>query len=111
MKKEKINKKIGGTTRAKFARDQLKNIFTDITDPLHLAKDIDLAKKYDVARHTIYKIRHDLKIPPRSKRVLNVLKNMDTGRYTLNEIAARWNLKYQNIYKLVLDNNIPYKKD
>lgn len=111
MKKDsKTNKRIGGPERARLARQELEEIFGDPTHPLHVAKDIEFAKKYDVARHTIYKIRDEMKVPPRSKRVLNVLSNMDTSKYTLRELSSRLGLKYQNLYKVVTDENLPYKK-
>lgn len=115
MKKKKtkpeVNKRIGGTDRAKIARDDLKKIFTDPKHPEHMGKDIFFARKYDVTRHTIYKIREDLNIPPRSKRVLAVLKATKTGNYTLHELSKILDLKYQNLYKTMTDNNLPYKRD
>lgn len=113
MKKKtpRINKRIGGPDRARAARQELEKIFNDPTHPLHLAKDIEFANQFDIARHTIYKIRDEMKIPPRSKRVLTVLKNMDTGKYTLKELSTKLGLKYQNLYKVVTDENLPYKKE
>lgn len=111
ISEQKVNKRIGGTDRAKIARDDLEVIFTDSTHPEHMEKDIYFARKYDVTRHTIYKIREDFKIPSRSKRVLAVLKSIDTGKYTLHELSKTLDLKYQNLYKTMVDNNLPYKKD
>lgn len=110
-KDTKVNKRIGGVDRARLARQDLIKIFNDPTHPLHLAKDIEFARQFDVIRHTVYKIREELNIPPRSKRVLAVLKSMDTGRYTLRELAAKLDLKYQNLYKVVTDFDLPYKKE
>lgn len=106
-----VNKRIGGPDRARIARQELEKILNDPTHPLHMSKDIEFAKQFDVARHTIYKIREEMKAPPRSKRVLSVLKSMDTGRYTLRELASRLGLKYQNLYKVVSDFDLPYKKE
>lgn len=104
------NKKIGGTKRAATAREELLNIFNDPGHPEHLKKDIYFARKYNVIRHTIYKIREDNKIPPRSERAVHALKGMDTENLTLTEISKYLNIKYQNLYKLVTDNNIPHKR-
>lgn len=107
----KTSKHIGGTDRARVARQELKIIFTDPSHPLHLAKDIELAKKFDIARHTIYKIRDELNVPGRLKRIVAVLNEMNTAAYTLKEISAKLDLKYQNIYKIMIDENLPYKKE
>lgn len=115
MKKEikdtKINKKIGGLGRAKIAREELRIIFRDFENPLYFSKDIDYAKKFDVTRHTIYKIREDLKIPSRSERILNVLRKIKTSTLSLKQISERYNIKYQNLYKVVTDNKVPFKKE
>lgn len=110
-KPETIEKMIGGTVRAKMAKEELDVIFKDPLNPLHLAKDIEFAQKYNVARHTVYKIRKDLKIPPRSKRLLAVLKAMDCSEKTIKDLSEELNVKYQNLYKVMSDNNIAYKKD
>ena len=107
----KENKRIGGTDRAKIARLELEKIFQDISHPQYLAKDIEFAIQFDVTRHTIYKIREEAKIPPRSKRILTVLKSMDCSKYTLKELSDKLGLKYQNLYKVVTDNEIEFKKD
>lgn len=111
MKKPKVNKKIGGTDRAKIARTEIKEIFSNPKHPLYLIKDIDLAKKYDVIRHTIYKIRDEMNIPSRPKRIVMLLKNTDTGNYTLKELSQKTGLKYQNIYKIMNYHNLPYKTE
>ena len=115
MKKEinesRINKKIGGLDRAKIAREDLRIIFSNPSDPLYFSKDIEYAKKFDVARHTVYKIRRDLKISPRSERILSALKKLKTNELTLKELSAKLNIKYQNLYKIVTDNKVNIKKE
>lgn len=104
-----VNKKIGGVKRACQAREELLKIYNDPGHPEHLEKDIYFARKYDVIRHTIYKIRHDNKIPPRSKRILGVLKSLNTKELTMNDLTEKLHLKYQNLYKIMKDNNLPFK--
>jgi predicted transcriptional regulator len=106
-----INKKIGGLGRAKIAREELRIIFSNPSDPLYFSKDIDYAKKFDVTRHTIYKIRKDLKIPSRSERILQVLKKLKPVNLTLKKLSAKLNVKYQNLYKIVTDNKVTIKKE
>lgn len=109
--KPKVNKRIGGPERGKTARKELEKIYADPKHPMHLAKDIEFVNKFDVTRHTIYKIREELDVPPRSKRVLTVLENMDTAAFTLNELVEKLNLKYQNLYKIMNDNKLPYRRE
>lgn len=106
-----VNKKFGGSERGQVAREELKLIFKDPANPSYFLKDIDYARRFDVIRHTIYNIRGDLKIPPRSARILHFLRKMKTSNLTIKEISAKLNIKYQNLYKLITDNNIPFKKE
>ena len=106
-----INKKIGGLERAKIAREELILIFNDPTNPLYFSKDIEYAKKFDVTRHTIYSIRDKLGIPPRSERIIAVLKKMKTKDMCIYDISEKLNIKYQNIYKIITDNKISVKKE
>lgn len=107
----KVNKKIGGLERAKIAREELKLIFCNPKDPTFFYKDIDYAKKFDVTRHTIYKIRNDLKIASRSDRILAEIKKLKTKDITLKELSAKLNVKYQNLYKIVTDNKVSIRKE
>ena len=106
-----VNKKIGGKSRAKTAREELERIFADERNPDHLAKDIDLSKKYKVSRHTIYKIRDVMKIPARPERILNRLKTLDTRCYTIRELSRMLNIKYQNLYKIIKEEKVAVKPD
>lgn len=101
--------RIGGTDRAKTARDELALILSDDTNKDYFAKDIDFARKYKVSRHTIYKIREQFNIPSRSERILKVLNSMNTKGFSLMEISKKLNIKYQNLYKIIKDNNINLK--
>ena len=91
-----INKKFGGSERGQVAREELKLIFNDPTNPSYLLKDIDYAGKFNVARLTIYNIRKNLKIPSRSVRILHILGKMKTSRLTLKEMSEKLGIKYQN---------------
>jgi hypothetical protein len=106
-----ISKKFGGSERGQIAREELKLIFNDPTNPLYFLKDIDYAGKFNVTRLTVYNIRKNLKVPSRSVRILQVLGKMKTSRLTLKEMSEKLGIKYQNLYKLVTDNNIPFKKE
>lgn len=103
------SKKVGGFDRAALAREELKLIFVDENNPFYFDKDIQYAHKFDVSRHTIYKIRDEMKIPPRSERILNKLRTMDTANMSLNRISETLKIKYQNLYKIVMDAQIPFK--
>lgn len=108
---ENISKKYGGQERADKARKDMEKIFSDPTHSLYLEKDIDLAKKYDVSRLTIYNIREQLKIPPRTDRILSRLKSVNSKLYTKKELADLLCLKYQNLYKIIRIYNIKFKED
>lgn len=113
MQDEKIvvNKKIGGLERAKIAKEELRLIFNDPTNTLYFYKDLEYAKKFDVTRHTIYSIRDKLCIPPRSERILNILKKMKTKDMSINDISEKLHIKYQNLYKIITDNKISVRKE
>jgi len=108
---ETNSKKFGGQSRAERARKNMIKIFSDPTHKLYLEKDIDLARKYKVSRLTVYNIREQLCIPPRTDRILNRLKSIDTKKYTKKELAELLGLKYQNLYKIIKIYNINVKED
>jgi hypothetical protein len=105
------SKRVGGLARAEKARSEMQVILTDENNPLYFAKDIEFARKYDVTRHTIYFIRDTLNIPSRSERLLNKLKKLDLKKYTIKELAEMLRLKYQNLYKVILENGFQVKPD
>lgn len=107
----KISKKFGGQSRASKAREAMSQIFSDPEHPMYLEKDIDLAKKFDVSRLTIYNIREQLEIPPRTERILGRLKDIDTKSYTKKELADMLGMKYQNLYKILREYKIKVKPD
>lgn len=93
-------------------KKELSNIFKKVSHPMHFAKDIDLAKKYKISRHTVCRIRGELGVLGRSERILNYLINkIDTKRYTLRDLSKKLNIKYQNLYKIVRKNSIEVKSD
>lgn len=104
-----VNKKIGSQERAQKARKEIMDIMFNDGHPLYFIKDIDLAKKFDVSRLTIYKIREQLRIPSRLNRVKKVLKSMDTSEYTIKELSLKLNIKYQSLYKIVTDMGLPFQ--
>lgn len=107
----KISKKFGGQSRANKAREIMSEIFSNPEHPMYLEKDIDLAKKFEVSRLTIYNIREQLSIPPRINRILLRLKDIDTENYTKKEIADMLGMKYQNLYKILREYKIKVKQD
>jgi len=106
-----FNKKIGATVRAKRARESMQEIFSVANHPLYFAKDIDFARKYDVSRHTIYRIREDLNILSRSTRILNRLNKMELTEFTIKDLEKILHVKYQNLYKIILENGLQIKQD
>jgi len=112
MSAEEIrSKRFGGPERAAYARTHMKEIFAKEDHAMFFAKDIEFARLFDVSRHTIYKIRDELGIAPRSKRVLKRLKELDLRKYTIKDLAKKLNLKYQNLYKIILENELETKPD
>ena len=112
MPAKKVDRRFGGMDRAKVARAAIFDITCEgSSDPMYFFKDIDLAKKYGVSRHTIYKIREELNIPNRAFRILNCLTKMDLKKYTLKEVSNSLKIKYQNLYKIVKDFDLEVKKD
>jgi hypothetical protein len=108
---EDVNKRIGGSKRANVARENLVAIFSDPSNSDYLLKDIEYARRFDVTRHTIASIRDQFKIPPRTERILTRLKSIDTESMTIKEIGALLNIKYQNLYKIIKENDIKVKPD
>ena len=108
---EVLSKKFGGQDRADKARKEMALILTNENNPLYLLKDIDFAKRYDVSRHTIYSIRKQLNIPSRTDRLLHKLKHTKTNRFTIKELSKIFNVKYQCLYKLINERNLPIKTD
>ena len=108
---EQISKKFGGQGRAQKAREAMSKIFSDPNHELFLEKDIDLANRFNVSRLTIYNIREELKIPPRTDRILKKLKGIDTKQFTKKELADKLHMKYQNLYKIIQEYKIKVKPD
>jgi predicted DNA-binding transcriptional regulator AlpA len=111
MSKKQVDKRVGGTKRAAVAREFIADVMKNEAHPMRYSKDIDFARKFDVSRHTIYKIRRDLSIPDRLERVLDRLKNVDTAKTTMRELCALLNVKYAGLYKIVNENKLPVKSD
>ena len=113
MSREKAapSKRIGSTTRAEKAREDLKYILTDENHPLYFYKDIEFARKYNVTRHTIYHIREELGAPSRSERILKKLKSIDLKEHTMRDLSKMLGIKYQNLYKIILENRLTAKPD
>jgi len=105
------NKKIGGMKRARKAREDLVVVLQDESNPMFFAKDIELARKYKISRHTMYKIREEYDIPSRTSRILSVLNSLNLSKYTIKELSEKLGIKYQNLYKIIKDNNLSVKPD
>ena len=111
-KKSAISKYTIGKQRAIKAREELQLILTDEDNPLFLSKDTDLAKRYGVSRLTVRNIRANvLDIPSRADRIVTKLKHMETKNFTINELSEILNVKYQNLYKIIIEAKIPVKND
>lgn len=107
-----LSKYTTGKIRAEKAKKELNIILRDENNPFFLFKDTDFAEKYGVSRLTIRNIRANrLNIPPRGARIVQKLKHMRTHIYTINELSEMLNLKYQNLYKIIMEENIPIKPD
>jgi len=97
--------------RAQKAREELVLILQDEGNPLYFSKDIELAKKFSISRHTMYKIREEYDIPSRTSRILNVLKSIDLSKHTIKELSEKLSIKYQNLYRIIKDNSLTTKPD
>ena len=86
-------------------------ILTDENNPLYFAKDIDFARRYDVSRLTIYSIRDQIGAPSRYQRLLKKLRGLDLSLYTINDLVKMLGVKYQNLYKVILENKLKVKPD
>jgi len=86
-------------------------ILSDENNPLYYSKDIEFARRYDISRLTVYHIRDDLGAPSRYQRILKKLKSLDLSLYTINDLTKMLGVKYQNVYKIILENNLKVKPD
>jgi hypothetical protein len=59
----------------------------------------------------MYKIREEYEIPPRTTRILSMLKKMNLGAYTIKDLSEKLSVKYQNLYRIVKDNDLIVKPD
>ena len=105
------SRRVGGVARARIAREALTAIFGNENDLLYYAKDMDFARQFLVSRHTIQKIREDLTVPSRSERIIERLKRMDLSEFTIKELADILHIKYQNLYKILVENEMVVKPD
>jgi len=106
-----VSKRVGGKKRATAAKEELIKIFSDESHPNHFLKDTELAKIYDLSRHTIRIMRNNLNFKCRNDRILDKLKSINTKEYTIKELCALFNVKYQNLYKIITENRIITKHD
>jgi hypothetical protein len=97
--------------RSNAARKELVVILNDESHPLYLAKDIELARKFGLSRHTLYKIRDELDTPSRKNRIITMLKAMPTADYTIGELSKKISVKYQNLYKILLEEKIKFREE
>jgi len=106
-----VNKKFGATKRADIARKAIKKIMSDKNNILYFSKDMDLAKRLDVSRHTICSIREELGIMTRTQRIVARLNSLNLSKYTINDLTLMLNAKYQNLYKILKANDLKTKAD
>lgn len=72
---------------------------------------MDFARQFFVSRHTVQKIREDLSVPSRSERIIQRLKRMDLKELTIKELSDILHVKYQNLYKILVENEMQVKAD
>ena len=106
-----VNKRIGGSQRARVAREELVAIFSNPENNDYLLKDIEYARRFDVTRHTIAAIRKQFNIPARTERILSRLETIDTKSMTIKELGVHLGIKYQNLYKILTEHDIEVKPD
>lgn len=111
MTQDSVDKRVGGVKRAKKAREYMQDVMADENHQMRYAKDIDFARKFDVSRHTVYAIRDEISMPPRSVRLAERLKTMNTHDKTLSELCRMLNVKYAGLYKIMTENDLPFKSD
>jgi hypothetical protein len=110
--RKELSKYTKGKKNAEKAKKELRLILSDENNPFFLAKDTELAECYGVTRLTIYNIRTKiLGIPPRSERIIQKLKHMKTDKFTITELSDILKVKYQNLYKIIVEEDIPVKND
>lgn len=97
--------------RAKRARYEMRAIFMNESHPLFFCKDIEFARRFSVNRHTICSIRAELNIKSRCERLRERLSKLDLTRFTLNDLSGMLNVKYQNLYKVIVENGMKIKPD
>ena len=106
-----LNKKYGAFARTQEARTKIKEIFSNTRNRYYFLKDAELSKVLDISRHTVKKIRGEQNIPTRALRILEILANIDTEKFTITELSLMLNLRYQNLYKVIKMNHLPFKPD
>jgi predicted transcriptional regulator len=106
-----IDRRYGGTHRAHTAREEMSKIFSDTNHPLYCIKEIELSRMFSVTRLTIYRILDELKVPPRTDRILKKLKTIDTKEYTRKELSEYTGVKYMNLYKILRAHKVLAKPD
>jgi len=111
MTQSVIDKRVGGMKRAQKAREFMNTVMADEAHPMRYAKDIDFARKFDVSRHTIYSIRDEIKMLSRSDRLAAKLKATNTKDKTLGELCLLLNVKYAGLYKIMTENELPFRSD
>lgn len=100
-----------GRQRAAVAQNFLESALADMNHTLFTAHDHVIAKQFNISRLTVINIRKRLSIKPRKDRVVELLKSIETSRYTLKELSAKLGLKYQNLYQIVRLLNLKTRPD
>lgn len=90
-------------------QQHLEEIFTDPNHPEFFFKDIDFARKYNVSRHTIEKIRCLSNIPNRKLRIAIFLKKIKEEKFTIRDLSSSFSVKYDSMYKLIEEFKIPHR--
>ncbi len=108
---KQINYDTNKKNRGKLARQYLQDVFTNPGHPMYAASDVQFAKKLNVTRLTVINIRKDLNIKSRYHRIVDLLKSIDTRRYTITKLSEKIGLKYQNTYQLIKKHSLQTQQD
>ena len=90
--------------RKKRGQNARQYIHKELNNPksrMYTATDVQFAKECNVTRLTVINIRRELNLKSRYLRVIDLLRSIDTKRYTITELGRKLGLKYQNTYQLI----------
>ena len=98
-------------TRGALARCFILEALNDPNHEMYTASDVEFARKLDITRLTVINIRKKSNLKGRKFRVIGMLRNMDTSKLTIKELASKLHMKYPNTYALVRKLSLPTLPD